>query len=844
MQKRTLYLSLLLVSCLLFFGFSYASAQSVTFQSKTVPRCTETVLNVTVNSQEDLSAYELVFDITGDYSSFDVDFEDVGCLTNQIGPIIDGNVVLMAATMAESGDCCLDASGGVVVATITVVTADVCDGAVTIAGTTTTPCDVEVSTNLVGCPPAPLASSTVPGTVTIVNQLPWITCPGDTTIHWGDYLEMDALFGDDDTCEVLSLNVIGGPGAIDNNGHYTWQTGGDDVCDHVCSLEVVDKCNAADTCYFNICVQNTPPVVAEDSISILAAYGITVSDTVEATDPDGGPNSLLYTVVDFDGPTWFGTGFNLDANTGIWTWDIGPDPAYLCDFTLLIKVSDGANICDPCSPQNADTVWYSIHVTGFGVLIEKVHQQHLGEMTTVSIWLDSGFTETCDPIGGFDFLITYDASALTGMGAEAGELIDTEFEYFTFRNGPFGNCGNGCPTGQIRLVGLRETNDGIVNPAPPVTGPGELAKLKFLVVNDYNFSGQFVPIRFFWIDCGDNTLSDETGNWLYLGMEGMVFDFLGNPVTDSIKYGFSGPDTSCYKTVYIGHVELQKAPLGAIIFRNGGVDIIPVEEVDDRGDINLNGVKHEIADAVVFTNYFIKGLAAFTINEYGQSLATDVNADGIGLTVADLVYLIRVIVGDASPYPPKENPNAFATFSARGEIVGVEANADIGAALFVFDGHVTPSLAQDASHMELVYGYDGKMTRALVYSMEEGRAITSGEVLNLHGEATLVSVEAAEYRGATLKTITEVLPTDFALRQNYPNPFNPVTTLSLELPVATNWTISIFNVQGQRVAEFNGYNEAGIVSVNWDAGNMASGLYFYKAEAGAFSATKKMVLLK
>jgi len=82
------------------------------------------------------------------------------------------------------------------------------------------------------------------------------------------------------------------------------------------------------------------------------------------------------------------------------------------------------------------------------------------------------------------------------------------------------------------------------------------------------------------------------------------------------------------------------------------------------------------------------------------------------------------------------------------------------------------------------------------------------------------------------------------LNQNYPNPFNPTTTIELALPAASDWTLTIYNVSGQVVADYNGHNEAGIVTVNWDASNLASGLYFYKATAGSFSATKKMVLLK
>ncbi|HHI02237.1 MAG TPA: T9SS type A sorting domain-containing protein, partial [candidate division Zixibacteria bacterium] len=87
------------------------------------------------------------------------------------------------------------------------------------------------------------------------------------------------------------------------------------------------------------------------------------------------------------------------------------------------------------------------------------------------------------------------------------------------------------------------------------------------------------------------------------------------------------------------------------------------------------------------------------------------------------------------------------------------------------------------------------------------------------------------------------LPTEFSL-QNHPNPFNPTTEINLRLPVATDWKITIYNVAGQKIKQFNGTSETGVVTVIWDASKQASGIYLYKAEAGLFTDTKKMLLLK
>jgi hypothetical protein len=89
----------------------------------------------------------------------------------------------------------------------------------------------------------------------------------------------------------------------------------------------------------------------------------------------------------------------------------------------------------------------------------------------------------------------------------------------------------------------------------------------------------------------------------------------------------------------------------------------------------------------------------------------------------------------------------------------------------------------------------------------------------------------------------KVLPTSYALLQNYPNPFNPSTDITIVLPEPSQYRLDIYNVAGQLVETFGGYgvNE---ITLTWNATDVASGIYFYKATAGQFTATKKMVLMK
>jgi hypothetical protein len=89
------------------------------------------------------------------------------------------------------------------------------------------------------------------------------------------------------------------------------------------------------------------------------------------------------------------------------------------------------------------------------------------------------------------------------------------------------------------------------------------------------------------------------------------------------------------------------------------------------------------------------------------------------------------------------------------------------------------------------------------------------------------------------------MPTSFALNQNYPNPFNPTTQIAFDLANATHVELTIYNVLGQEVKTLvNRDMEAGSHSVEWDASNVSSGVYFYRIQAGDFNQTKKMMLLK
>jgi hypothetical protein len=87
--------------------------------------------------------------------------------------------------------------------------------------------------------------------------------------------------------------------------------------------------------------------------------------------------------------------------------------------------------------------------------------------------------------------------------------------------------------------------------------------------------------------------------------------------------------------------------------------------------------------------------------------------------------------------------------------------------------------------------------------------------------------------------------TDFHLEQNYPNPFNPSTMISYQLPLSSEVELTVFTLQGQKVATLVSERQpAGAYQVQWNAGDLASGIYFYALNAGKFSQIKKMTLIR
>ncbi len=853
MHKRTLH-SLLIVSFIVAFASMSFAADQVIVQSKAgLPRCVAQASTVTANIDAPISALEVVLNVsnTTTISGVGVVWNlPAGVLTDRVIDLTQYPLIRFAAMSTGPVEENYANGTGLAVATINFTTADNCTATVDIAGAiwpSAPPLGVIQTQFVVAGTGAIVEVPVTTGTIAVANQAPAIAAisGGPFEVLFGTTFTKTLSATDADLangCESLTYFFSGAaPAGMTITGNVlSWTPTGAQVCEFAGDIVVgvKDKCNAQSlAAAFKICVTNNPPAfTAVPPAMTEIAYGQTFAFDLNAVDPDPGPFGPIYHLA-----AGFPAGMTINSTTGEISWNTGAEAPFGGLYTITATVTDDAAIC-ACAPANTDTVTFQIKVLLMQVVIDKVEGAFLGQPHVVSISV-SPDTYFQTPIGGFDFLVQYDNSAMSFQFAEEGTfLTNCEWEYFTYRYGANGNCGSGaCPSGVLRVVAMGETTGGNLAHHPicsDITANVELVKLHFLLSSDANLECQFAPIRFVWYDCADNGISSQDGQTLF--MSEYVWDFAGfdehdAPIFNDItNHDVTMPTLTGAPAPECDVFTQKGRPWRLVHFNNGGIDIICANLIDAVGDININNVAYEIADAVMFTNYFVNGLAAFESHIEGSIAASDTNKDGLTLTVADLVYLIRVIIGDAQPYA-KLTPVAARMTVDKAGVLGIDQA--MGAVHVVLAGNVTPTLL--AGNMEMQYGFNGQNTNVIVWS-REGNSF-NGNFLRTNGEI----VGQPEFATASGQPVTlDVMPASFELNQNYPNPFNPTTSIKIGIPdKGIEWKLNIYNVTGQLVQSFSGVS-VGYDVVTWDATNLSSGVYFYKLTAGQYSATKKAVLLK
>ena len=148
-----------------------------------------------------------------------------------------------------------------------------------------------------------------------------------------------------------------------------------------------------------------------------------------------------------------------------------------------------------------------------------------------------------------------------------------------------------------------------------------------------------------------------------------------------------------------------------------------------------------------------------------------------------------------------------------------------------------------AKHRVLVVGVGsiGERTGSFTAGALAGEAyVVAFAVYGLEFANTETSV-----RGSGKVTISQPLPTEFALHQNYPNPFNPETQISFDIPRESMVRLDIYNMAGQGIARLvEEALVAGQHTVRWTPTGLPSGVYIYRLQAEGYVEIRKMLLVR
>ncbi len=151
-----------------------------------------------------------------------------------------------------------------------------------------------------------------------------------------------------------------------------------------------------------------------------------------------------------------------------------------------------------------------------------------------------------------------------------------------------------------------------------------------------------------------------------------------------------------------------------------------------------------------------------------------------------------------------------------------------------------------------VFHFDAQQIVAALGEVEDGDEISlslTGRLMDgtefVGSDCVLILENHKPRFGPRPEPYINPIPDHFELAQNYPNPFNAQTTINFSLPEASHVMVEVYDLLGQSVTKLVDADlQAGYHDITWDAGDQASGMYFYKIQAGEFTETKKMLLLK
>jgi hypothetical protein len=504
-------------------------------------------------------------------------------------------------------------------------------------------------------------------------------------------------------------------------------------------------------------------------------------------------------------------------------------------------------------------------------IVVRMTQPHIiyqGSYNSISITKAKGDLA----LSGFGFEINYDPAVLAFASAELGSALGSSGCGWKYLASRLDSTTNSPGNSSLALLRIVAATDSLTGP-PPLTAchipdGGELVRIKFLVTNDRTYAGFYSAVRFCWRDCQDNALISSQRDTLFVSRRVLDMTDIDHAHGQRQDNEITGAD--CRFSVHFGgdcagcdSLKVGKKVTRLVDFQNGGIYIC-CGDVEPRGDLNLNGIANEIADARLLADALVEGrdilirgrdILPNVAREAAES-ASDVNGDGYPLTVADLVYLQRIIIGDAIPYP-KVRPfgdSAEVTFSDG--LFSIESPSEIAGVLAIFNCDSNYSVeSQSILPVTSFFDITKKELRVLAacgsddpdttyYADCNGRHLPAGEnkLFKIRGRANLLTTQVSDYNGSLLLTSVGNEPSrrvfDVADRVlTWPERDN--ARIDFYLPTESDWRIDIY-YQNSFFQSYSG-RDIGHKVFQCDATNWCPGTYTYGLSVGSFYATRPLI---
>jgi len=699
-----------------------------------------------------------------------------------------------------------------------------------------------------------------------INDPPQLTCPDDDSVHAGDTListDFSVTDPGGNPTSVVFLDI--NPGVTNTptivNSHVEWITTCDEDGDYVIRLVATDDCGASDTCEFKANVYNQPPqLTCPDNDSVHAGDTL-ISTDFSVTDPDGDTASVTFLDINPAGtntPT-------IVANHVEWITTCDEDG----DYVIRLVATDPRGLADTCQftvnvcphppqltcPNDTSVSAGDKLISGdftvtdpegdlWKVAIANMYPLPAGNWPTI-VGNHVEWLTTCnDTLGSYTIVL--------GAADSCFNIDSCQFTVNVYPHPPQLTCPNDTSV----TVG-----DTLISGDFTVTDPeGDLWKVA--IANMYPLpAGNWPTIvgnHVEWLTTGFDTAGTYT---IVLGAADSCFSIDSCQFTVNVYVQApvitSTPDTTAFVgqpyTYDVDAIGIP-TPTFALITFPTGMTINPNSGVIQwtptaAGDSNVcvKAVNSAGADTQCFTitvaesaqvsilpqSLFIRCDHEDTLWIHLDEKVVDMDSAFFKIAYEDTLITPDTVIKGPGLAPPGNFDLSYGIYP---DSILISLTVLSGS----FDGPDTI--------LGIVFTAGNYVTTAQVSIERSSLQNSEGEEIPHRTIGAEIQIDCPT--SADGEDEESQNPSTYALGQNYPNPYNPVTQITYQLPQPGVVSLKIYNVQGQLVRTLvNEYKPAGAHSISWNGRSdlgmeVSSGIYFYRIQAGKFTETKRMVLIK